>query len=92
MKKLYTIGFIVGLNLVFAILLIEKQNKIIKLLYEIQKLQEHKEYLHDEEKYLTFQLHKEQQLSSVHTFAKEELNMKPIGIKEAKTIPRKQHE
>ena len=63
------------INLVIIFLLIHKQNKIIKLLYEHQQLTEQKENLLQQKKLLMLQFHKGQQLSSIQTFAKNNLQM-----------------
>ena len=86
MKRLSLLIIIAITNVLFAFLLINKQNKIVKLLYEIQQLQEQREKLFETKKNLLVTMHKEQQLSAIQTFAQEELNMKPIMLKEAKTI------
>lgn len=86
MKKLSLLVFIALINVLFAFLLIHKQNKKVKLLYEIQQLQTQREKLLDTKKNLLLDIHKEQQLSSIQKFAQTELNMSPITIKEAKTI------
>ena len=74
------------INLSIIFLLIHKQNKFIKLLYELQKLQENKSELLQEKKALTLNFHKGQQLSAIQTFAKNNLHMNSISLKEAKTI------
>ena len=86
MKKISLIVVFAFVNALFAMLLIHKQNKIIKLLYEVQQLQEQKDLLAQDKKDLLFQLHKEQQLSNVQSFAKTDLKMTPIKIKEAKKV------
>jgi len=86
MKRLLLLIIIAIINVLFAFLLINKQNKIVKLLYEIQQLQEQREKLFETKKNLLVAMHKEQQLSAIQTFAQEELNMNPITLKEAKTI------
>jgi len=86
MKKLVLLACIAIVNAVFAFLLIHKQNKIVSLLYEIQKLKEQREQLLETKKNLFIDAQKEQQLSSIQRFAQHELNMKAITIKEAKSI------
>lgn len=86
MKKVSVLVLFACANAIFAMLLIHKQNKIIKLLYELQQLQEQKDNLQQEKKDLIFQLHKEQQLSQVQTFAQQNLQMSPIKIKDAKKV------
>lgn len=86
MKKVYLICLFVIINLIFAVLLIDKQNKITALLYDLQKLQESKDLLTQKVKNLNFLLQKEKQLSGIQSFAKEKLHMKPISIQEAKTL------
>lgn len=67
-------------------LLIHKQNKIIKMLYEMQQLHEQQDELLQQKKVLTLAFHKGQQLSTIQSFAKDKLLMNPITLKEAKTI------
>ena len=86
MKRLSLLIVIIVINILFAFLLIYKQNKIVKLLYEIQRLQEQRELLLESKKNLLLDMHKIQQLSSIQTFAQSKLNMIPITIKEAKTV------
>lgn len=86
MKKLSLLIFAISINTLFAFLLIHKQNKKVKLLYEIQNLQEQREQLLETKKKLLLEMHKEQQLSSIQAFTQEKLNMIPITIKEIKTI------
>lgn len=86
MKKLSLLACIAIVNVIFAFLLIYKQNKIVMLLYDIQKLKETREELLETKKKLLLDLQTEQQLSSIHRFAQTELNMKAIGIKEVKAI------
>lgn len=91
MKKVYLITGFICIHVVFAILLIHKQNLIISLLYDVQKLQEQKEQLTQEKKELFFALQKEQQLSHIQSFADKQLQMKPLTIKEAKTVSLKRN-
>lgn len=86
MRKFTLFITIVSINILFAILLINKQNKIISLLYTIQQLQEQRDQLLERKKELCLELHKEQQLSDIQTFATQQLHMKPIHIKHVKTI------
>ncbi len=86
MKKLSLLAFIAAINVLFAFLLINKQNKIVTYLYEIQHLQEQRKELLETKKSLLVGLQKEQQLSAIQAFAQAELSMQPITIKEAKTI------
>ncbi|HSW75665.1 MAG TPA: hypothetical protein VLG50_01365 [Candidatus Saccharimonadales bacterium] len=83
-KTLLFLAACINLGIIF--LLIHKQNKIIKLLYEHQQLIEQKEYLLQQKKLLMLEFHKGQQLSSVQTFAKNNLHMNPIKLKDAKTV------
>ncbi|MCX5924648.1 MAG: cell division protein FtsL [Candidatus Dependentiae bacterium] len=94
MKNKTLLLLAVCINLIIIFLLIHKQNKIIKLLYENQQLTEQKDILLQQKKMLTLQYHKGQQLSSIQTFAKNNLKMSPIKLKEAKTVcaPTNAHE
>ena len=67
-------------------LLVHKQNKIINALYELQHLQEQKDELLQQKKELVLMDQKGQQLSSIQAFAKDNLQMLPIKLKDAKTI------
>ena len=86
MKKISLLAFIAVINVLFAFLLINKQNKIVTYLYEIQQLQEQRKELLESKKNLLVGLQKEQQLSTIQAFAQAELDMQPITIKEVKTI------
>jgi cell division protein FtsL len=78
---------IVLLNIVMIFLLVHKQNKIIKALYELQHLHEQKEELLQQKKELMLRDQKGQQLSSIQTFAKESLQMNSLKLKDAHAIP-----
>lgn len=67
-------------------LLVHKQNKIIKALYELQHLQEQKDELLQQKKELVLMDQKGQQLSSIQTFAKNNLQMVPISLKETQAV------
>lgn len=86
MKKFSLLIFIICINVLFAFLLIHKQNNKVKLLYEIQKLQKQREELLDIKKSLILQMHKDQQLSTIQTFAQKELAMNSITVNDVKTI------
>lgn len=77
---------IIVLNVVMVFLLVHKQNKIIKALYELQQLQEQKEDLLQQKKELMLMNQKGQQLSSVQTYATNNLAMIPIQLKETKVV------
>lgn len=83
-----TLLFLVAvLNIVMVFLLVHKQNKIIKALYELQYLQEQKEQLADKKKELLLQYHMGQKLSTLQTFAKDNLQLRPMTLKDAQAIP-----
>ena len=67
-------------------LLVHKQNKIIKALYELQHLQEKKDDLLQQKKELDLICQKGQQLSSIQSFAKDTLLMTPIKLKDVGTV------
>lgn len=69
-----------------VLLLVHKQNKIIKALYELQQLQEQKEEFLQQKKELVLMDQKGQQLSSIQNFAKNNLAMVPIKLKETHAI------
>jgi hypothetical protein len=73
---------IVVCNAVMVLLLVHKQNKIIKVLYELQQLQEYKENLLQQKKELLLACQKEQQLSSIQNFAKNDLHMSSMKLKD----------
>jgi hypothetical protein len=77
---------IVLLNIVMIFLLVHKQNKIIKALYELQHLQEQKETLLQTKKELVLMDQKGQQLSLIQNFAKDNLQMVPITLKETQAV------
>jgi cell division protein FtsL len=77
---------IVFLNIVMIFLLVHKQNKIINALYELQHLQEEKEKLSQEKKELVLIDQKGKQLSSIQTFAKNNLQMVPIKLNETQAV------
>ena len=64
------------------ILLVHKQNKIIKAQYELQLLDKQKDELLQQKKELILMIEKQQQLSSVQNFAKNRLSMSAIKLKE----------
>lgn len=86
MKKFSLLIFTICLNVIFAFLLINKQNKKVTLLYEIQKLKEQRDQLLESKKNLLLEVHKEEQLSAIQNFAQTELEMSPIKIQEIKAI------
>ncbi len=86
-KKFFFLIILVDVIMLF--LLVHKQNKIIKSLYELQKLQEKKEELIQKQKELVLVCQKEQQLSSVQSFAQDKLAMLPITLKEVGSIVEK---
>ena len=77
---------IILLNVVMIFLLVHKQNKIINALYQLQQLQEQKENLLELKKELVLRDQKGQQLSSIQTFAKNNLAMVPIKLKETQAV------
>lgn len=77
------------INIIMMFLVVDKQNKIIKQLYELQQLQEQKNILLEQHKDLMLQLHKEKQLSVVETYAKNNLNMEKITLQDIKRLPEK---
>jgi hypothetical protein len=67
-------------------LLVHKQNKIIKALYELQHLNEQKEELLQQKKELVLLDQKGQQLSTIQSFAQNNLQMVPIKLKETQAV------
>ena len=77
---------IIVLNVFMILLLVHKQNKIIKALYELQRFQEEKEDLVQQKKELTLVCQKGQQLSFIQAYAKNNLAMRPITLKEIQAV------
>lgn len=77
---------IILLNIAMIFLLVHKQNKIINALYELQQLQEKKDSLLQQKKELDLIAQQGQQLTSIQSFAKDDLHMIPIKLKEVGTI------
>lgn len=86
MKKISFLFIFICVNILFAFLLIHKQNKIMHYLYDFQKLQEQKKQLLENKKNLMLELQTNQQLSGIQTFATKELGMQPISLKDAKIV------
>lgn len=84
-KTLYILAACINLAIIF--LLINKENMFIKLLYQQQQLDEHKNELLQHKKELTLLYHKGQQLSTIESFAKNKLAMRPLSLKDAKKLP-----
>ena len=84
-KKLLLIVGIINVFIIF--MLIDKQNKIIKELYELQRLQEEKNIIFEENQELILQLHKEKELSSVESYIKNNLQMNKIALSDIKRLP-----
>lgn len=81
---------IILLNIVMIFLLVHKQNKIIKALYDLQDLQEQKDLLLEQKKGLTVTYQKGQQLSAAQTFAQNKLAMHSMSLKDAHDIPKQE--
>jgi len=84
-KQLFFLAALI--NIVMMFLLVHKQNKIINKLYNLQQLQEEKDVLLERKKELSLTAHKLTQLSTIQNYAKTELNMQPMVLKDALTIP-----
>lgn len=70
------------INIVMMFLIVHKQNKIIKYLYELQQLQEHRNELLEQKKELTLTWHKLTQLSTIEAHAKNNLNLRSMTLKD----------
>ena len=86
MTKFALLTIIAISNIVFAFLLIHKQNNIVGLLYEIQQLQTEQQQLLEMKKNLLVTMHQDQQLSKIQQFAEQDLHMKKMSIADIKTI------
>jgi hypothetical protein len=80
--------FLVALvNIIMMFMLISKQNKIIKQLYDIQQLQEQKNIVLDQHKELMLELHKLKQLSTIEQHVTKNLQMHSMTLTDAQKIP-----
>lgn len=77
------------INIIMMFMLVDKQNKIIKQLYELQQLQEQKNILLEQNKELMLQLHKEKQLSTIESYAKNSLQMNRMNLNDIQKLPEK---
>lgn len=77
------------INVIMMFMLIDKQNKIIKQLYELQQLQEQKNIALENNKELMLTLHKEKQLSVIESYAKNNLQMNRIKLNDIQRVPKK---
>lgn len=80
------IVYMIGLNVLFVFLLVHKQNKMIHALYNMQHLDEIKQDLLEQKKAWLVTVQKGQQLSAVQQFAKEQLHMQALTLKDVTTI------
>lgn len=80
--------FLVALiNVIMMFLLIYKQNKIIKELYQLQQLHEKKNELLEKNKELLLQLHKNTQLSKIEQIANNNFDLQRMTLKDVSKIP-----
>lgn len=84
MKQNHIILSFVAINALFIFLLVHKQSQIIQLRYKIQKLQNHEKELLKKEEHLLYILQEQRDLKTVKNFASNDLNMKPIKLKDVK--------
>ena len=84
MKQSHIILSFVAVNALFIFLLVHKQSQIIQLRYKIQKLQNQEKELLKKEEHLLYILQEQQELKKVKTFALNDLEMKPIKLKDVK--------
>jgi len=75
------------INIIMMFLLVYKQNKIIKQLYELQHLQEQKNIIFEQNKNLLLDLHKEKQLSTIESYAKNNLQMERMTLSNIERLP-----
>ncbi|MBI2344650.1 cell division protein FtsL [Candidatus Dependentiae bacterium] len=80
---------VIIINIIMMFLLVDKQNKIIKHLYQLQQLQEQKNLLLEQNKELMLELHKEKQLSMIESQAKNNLQMEKIKLNDIQRLPEK---
>lgn len=82
--------FVVAIiNIIMMFMLVDKQNKIIRQLYELQQLQEQKNIKLEHNKELMLELHKEKQLSTIESHAKNNLQMQKMTLSDIQRLPEK---
>lgn len=77
------------INIIMMFMLVDKQNKIIKQLYELQQLQDQKNIALEQNKELMLQLHKEKQLSTIESYAKNNLQLERMTLSDIERLPEK---
>ena len=77
------------INIIMMFMLVDKQNKIIKQLYELQQLHEQKNIQLEQHKDLMLQLHKAKQLSMIESHAKDNLQMQRMTLSDIDRLPEK---
>ncbi len=75
------------INIIMMFMLIDKQNKTIKELYDIQQLQEQKNIALDQYKELMLELQKLKQLSTIEEHATKNLHMRSMKLNDIQKIP-----
>lgn len=89
-KKLLILAAFINVLMIF--LLVYKQNKIIKHLYDLQLLQEQKNDLQEQKKELMLTLHKLTLLSTIETHAKDQLKLRSMTLNDIHTISPKEQD
>ena len=84
MKKISAIVLFFCTNALLIFFEVHKQGQLIKVSYEIQKHQTTLSNLKKEKRAITFKLLELQQPNIIKEFAKENLNMQPIQLKNVK--------
>ena len=85
-KRIFIIAFI-GLHVGFILLQIHKQSYVIELSYKKQKNEKNKQELIEKKNTLTQQLHMVHNRSTIKTFAKNNLGMKKVSLKQINQLP-----
>jgi len=83
-KLLFLVAII---NIIMMFMLINKQNKIIKELHDIQQLEEQKNIVLDQHKELMLELQKLKQLSTIEEHAIKNLHMNPMKLNDVEKFP-----
>ncbi len=88
MKKTTAILLFLCCNALLVFFEVHKQGQYLKLSYELQKLQSQITNLEKEHSDLIYALQAQQQPDSILSVAQDHMNMKPIELKNIKTLPK----
>ena len=84
MKQNHIIILFVLVNALFIFLLVHKQSQIIQLRYKIQKVQSEEKELLKKYEHLRYILQEQQEFQKIKQYAVNDLDMKPIKLKDVK--------